>query len=147
MSINILMPALSPTMTEGKLAKWHVKVGDTVTAGQVITSAMAAYAFARLKFPGRENIFFGYLATMMVPHSVTMIPNFIALRYLPDLLAGTLPFVAWDELRYLGTVPGAIPVGRLADALRAEQYAHFRGDRWLESHLQTSQPAAAVAHG
>jgi pyruvate dehydrogenase E1 component beta subunit len=30
------MPALSPTMTEGKLAKWHVKVGDKVTAGQVI---------------------------------------------------------------------------------------------------------------
>ena len=36
MAINILMPALSPTMTEGKLAKWHVKVGDTVTSGQVI---------------------------------------------------------------------------------------------------------------
>jgi pyruvate dehydrogenase E2 component (dihydrolipoamide acetyltransferase) len=36
MSINILMPALSPTMTEGKLAKWHVKAGDTVKAGQVI---------------------------------------------------------------------------------------------------------------
>jgi pyruvate dehydrogenase E2 component (dihydrolipoamide acetyltransferase) len=36
MAINILMPALSPTMTEGKLAKWHVKVGDTVTAGQVM---------------------------------------------------------------------------------------------------------------
>jgi pyruvate dehydrogenase E2 component (dihydrolipoamide acetyltransferase) len=36
MSINILMPALSPTMTEGKLAQWHVKVGDTVKAGQVI---------------------------------------------------------------------------------------------------------------
>jgi pyruvate dehydrogenase E2 component (dihydrolipoamide acetyltransferase) len=36
MSINILMPALSPTMTEGKLAKWHVKVGDTVKSGQVI---------------------------------------------------------------------------------------------------------------
>ncbi len=36
MSINILMPALSPTMTEGKLAKWHVKVGDAVKAGQVI---------------------------------------------------------------------------------------------------------------
>src|SRR5882757_491975 len=36
MSINILMPALSPTMTEGKLAKWHVKVGDAVTAGQVV---------------------------------------------------------------------------------------------------------------
>ena len=36
MAINILMPALSPTMTEGKLAKWHVKVGDTVTSGQVV---------------------------------------------------------------------------------------------------------------
>ena len=36
MSINILMPALSPTMTEGKLAKWHVKVGDTVKSGQVL---------------------------------------------------------------------------------------------------------------
>jgi len=33
---DILMPALSPTMEEGVLAKWHVKVGDTVTAGQVI---------------------------------------------------------------------------------------------------------------
>src|SRR3954470_6309932 len=36
MSINILMPALSPTMTEGKLAKWHVKAGDAVTSGQVM---------------------------------------------------------------------------------------------------------------
>jgi len=36
MSIPVLMPALSPTMTEGKLAKWHVKVGDVVKAGQVI---------------------------------------------------------------------------------------------------------------
>ena len=36
MSINILMPALSPTMTEGKLAKWHVKEGDVVKSGQVV---------------------------------------------------------------------------------------------------------------
>ena len=36
MPIKILMPALSPTMTEGKLAKWHVKVGDAVKSGQVI---------------------------------------------------------------------------------------------------------------
>ncbi len=36
MSIPVLMPALSPTMTEGKLAKWHVKVGDVVKSGQVI---------------------------------------------------------------------------------------------------------------
>jgi pyruvate dehydrogenase E1 component beta subunit len=36
MTIQVLMPALSPTMTEGNLAKWHVKEGDTVSAGDVI---------------------------------------------------------------------------------------------------------------
>ena len=36
MSIDILMPALSPTMEEGTLAKWHVKQGDTVKSGDVI---------------------------------------------------------------------------------------------------------------
>ena len=53
-----------------------------VTIAQVGTSAMAAYAFARLRFPGREKMFFGYLSTMMVPGAVTMIPVFILLRYL-----------------------------------------------------------------
>src|SRR6201994_2615354 len=36
MATNILMPALSPTMTEGTLAKWHKKEGDSVAAGDVI---------------------------------------------------------------------------------------------------------------
>lgn len=36
MPVNILMPALSPTMEEGTLAKWHVKKGDKVSAGDVI---------------------------------------------------------------------------------------------------------------
>ena len=36
MTVRILMPALSPTMTEGTLAKWHVKEGDEVTSGDVI---------------------------------------------------------------------------------------------------------------
>jgi len=36
MPINILMPALSPTMTEGTLAKWHVKEGDDVASGDVV---------------------------------------------------------------------------------------------------------------
>ncbi|MBN2453130.1 MAG: carbohydrate ABC transporter permease [Candidatus Omnitrophica bacterium] len=51
-----------------------------VTFGQVITSASAAYAFARLRFPGRDKIFFAYLATMMIPGSVTMIPVFALMR-------------------------------------------------------------------
>ena len=36
MSTEILMPALSPTMEEGKLAKWHVKEGDRVSSGDII---------------------------------------------------------------------------------------------------------------
>src|SRR5882672_1465758 len=36
MSTQILMPALSPTMEEGKLAKWHVKEGDAVKAGDIL---------------------------------------------------------------------------------------------------------------
>ena len=36
MAIQVLMPALSPTMEEGTLTKWHIKAGDTVSAGQVI---------------------------------------------------------------------------------------------------------------
>jgi multiple sugar transport system permease protein len=55
-------------------------VAGCVTAGQVITSTMAAYAFARLDFHGRDRLFFAYLATMMVPGAVTMIPVFILLR-------------------------------------------------------------------
>ncbi|MDD5217705.1 MAG: carbohydrate ABC transporter permease [Candidatus Omnitrophica bacterium] len=51
-----------------------------ITLGQVSTSALAAYAFARLRFPGRDRLFFGYLATMMVPGAVTMIPVFILLE-------------------------------------------------------------------
>ena len=59
-----------------------ILVSVCITAGQVVTSAMAAYAFARLNFPGRDRLFFGYLATMMIPGAVTMIPVFILLRFL-----------------------------------------------------------------
>ncbi len=57
-------------------------ISVALTFGQVVTSSLAAYAFARLEFPGRDKIFFGYLGTMMIPGAVTMIPVFILLRYL-----------------------------------------------------------------
>lgn len=44
--------------------------------GQFIASILAAYAFARLDFPGREVLFWAYIATMMIPAIVTMIPLF-----------------------------------------------------------------------
>ena len=48
-----------------------------VVAGQVLISSLAAYAFARLKFMGRDTIFLFYLATMMVPFQITLIPLYL----------------------------------------------------------------------
>jgi len=57
-------------------------VAVCVTLGQVLTSALAGYAFARMRFPLRDVLFLSYLATMMVPFAVTMIPVFCLLRAL-----------------------------------------------------------------
>ncbi|MGW5263408.1 carbohydrate ABC transporter permease [Microbispora sp. NPDC004025] len=51
-----------------------------VTVGQVVFSTMAAYAFGRMSFPGRDALFWGYLATMMVPQIVTLVPLFLIMR-------------------------------------------------------------------
>jgi multiple sugar transport system permease protein len=52
------------------------------TAGQVFFSALAAYAFARLKWPGRNVVFFAFLTALMVPPIFTALPNFILIKNL-----------------------------------------------------------------
>jgi len=52
------------------------------TAGQILISAMAAFAFSRLQWRGRNVVFVLYLATMMVPSVVMVIPQFILVRSL-----------------------------------------------------------------
>jgi len=49
----------------------------TVVFGQIITASLAGYAFARLRFPGRDILFWLVLATMMIPGQATIIPVFI----------------------------------------------------------------------
>jgi multiple sugar transport system permease protein len=49
---------------------------------ELLTASMAGYAFARLRFPGRDRLFLLYLATLMIPGQVTIIPNFILMRYI-----------------------------------------------------------------
>lgn len=88
-------------------------VAICLTAGQVMTSACAAYAFARLKWPGRDRLFLCYLATMMVPGAVTMLPNFIMMKFFPEVMNAVLPFVDWKALRYFGTGADAAAAGRL----------------------------------
>lgn len=60
---------------------WNsIVVAVLTTIGQMIFSSMAAYAFARMQFRGRDKLFLLYLATMMVPTQVTMIPQFILIK-------------------------------------------------------------------
>jgi multiple sugar transport system permease protein len=48
-----------------------------LTTGQVTFSMMGAYAFARMEFPGRNGLFWMYLATLMVPNVVTLVPLYV----------------------------------------------------------------------
>ncbi len=57
-------------------------VTTSLVVGQIFFSSLAAYAFARLQFPFRDKIFFLYIAALMVPGIVTLIPNFILIRNL-----------------------------------------------------------------
>ena len=59
--------------------RWYwnsVFVAASVTFLQVLTSSLAAFSFSRLDWPGRDRVFLLYLATMMLPGLVMMIPNY-----------------------------------------------------------------------
>jgi len=58
------------------------KIASTVTAGQLLTCSMAAFAYARLRFRGRDALFFTFLASMMVPTTTVVVPYFIIIRTL-----------------------------------------------------------------
>ncbi|NQE90517.1 carbohydrate ABC transporter permease [Nocardia terpenica] len=64
----------------GRMLLNTVLYAGCVTAGQVFFCSLAGYAFARLRFRGREALFLAYLATLMVPLTVTAIPQFILMR-------------------------------------------------------------------
>jgi multiple sugar transport system permease protein len=57
-------------------------VAGVITVGQLVFTTLAAYAFARLDFPGREPLFWGFIAMMMVPQIVTLIPLFLIMSHL-----------------------------------------------------------------
>ena len=57
-------------------------IASAIVVGQLLRGILAAYVFARLRFPGKNIIFMGFVATMMIPRQVTMIPSFLILRNL-----------------------------------------------------------------
>ena len=70
------------TFPMGRFLLNSLVVAGVSTLLQLITSAMAAYAFARIRFRGRDALFFIYLATLMVPMQVIVVPLFIEMRLL-----------------------------------------------------------------
>jgi len=80
----------------GEAALVTVGVVLLVTAGQLLFSVMAAFAFARLRFPGRNLLFWVFLATLMVPQVVTVIPLYFMMSeagFGGEFLGLVLPFM------------------------------------------------------
>jgi multiple sugar transport system permease protein len=113
--------------------------------GKLILSSTAAFAFARLRFPGRDLIFYIFLGALMIPWEVTLIPGFVLMRQLGWIdthLAIIIPS--------LGDVFGifllrqafmSIP-SELEDAARMDGASHFMVYRRVV--LPLSRPALAV---
>src|SRR5579884_2258403 len=80
MPIEILMPALSPTMTEGNLAKWHIKEGDKVKSGQVIAEIETDKATMEV-----EAVDEGVVGKILIPQGTegVKVNNLIALLLEP----------------------------------------------------------------
>ncbi len=117
----------------------------SVTTLQILVSSLAAFAFARLRFRGREALFLLYLATLMIPFQVTMIPNFILVRWLgwyDSYQALILPtaFSAFSTFllrQYFMGIPRD-----LDEAARMDGASSFR--IWWQVILPLSGPALAA---
>lgn len=83
---------------------WNsVRIAAITVAGEVVFCTLAAYAFARMKFPGRDFLFALLLATLILPEAVTWVPNFLTVSWLQRISpvpwinnwpALTIPFMA-----------------------------------------------------
>jgi multiple sugar transport system permease protein len=112
------------------------------TVGQVLFSAMAAYAFARLRWPGRDKVFALFLATMMVPPIFTALPNFLLIKNL-----GLLNSFAGLALPFLFMTPFAIFFLRqffLSMSREVEEAAMLDGAKHLRIFFQIVLPNAAA---
>lgn len=98
----------------GRAAVNSILVSSTATLVTVASATLAAYAFSKLEFRGRDRLFYAYLATMMVPGQVTTIPVFVVLRYLGllDTYAGVViptslfnAFGIFMLRQYMSTIP------------------------------------------
>ena len=97
---SLTLDVLREAWTEGRLGRYLLNstiVAVAVTIGQVVTSLMAAYAFAVLRFPGRDVLFVIVLATLLVPLEATVVVNRLTvdtLGWLNSYEGLVVPFLA-----------------------------------------------------
>ena len=85
------------TVPFGRFYLNNLFVTGLITFSQVATAVLAGYVFARIEFPGRDIIFYLFLATLIVPTQVTMLPLFLIiskLGWIDTYQALILPFLA-----------------------------------------------------
>lgn len=122
-----------------------MRITVAVTLGQLISCSLAGYAFARLRFPGRDLLFLLLLASLMVPGQVTIIPIFLLMRDLgliDNPLAIILPglisaFGVFLMRQFFKQMPQ-----ELFDAARVDGAGHIRS--FMQIALPLAGPAMAT---
>jgi multiple sugar transport system permease protein len=120
-------------------------VTSVITASQVANAVLAGYVFARIEFPGRDLIFYLYLATLIIPTQVTMLPLFLLisrLGWVDTYQALVVPFLAnafavFFLRQFFSTLPR-----ELEDAARLDGCSRLRY-LW-QIVLPLSRPAVAT---
>ena len=118
----------------GRYFRNSVIITATVILGVVTTCTLAGYAFARIRFPGRNLLFTVLLATLMIPGTVTFIPGFLLVRgdivpwgsWLNTLPALTVPFMSTAFIIFLFRQFFAQIPDELWDAARIDGAGHLR---------------------
>ncbi|HUI10870.1 MAG TPA: carbohydrate ABC transporter permease [Bacteroidota bacterium] len=122
--------AIMDVLPLGRMLLNSFTIAVCATVGQLLSCALAAYAFARMKFRGQSVLYFTLLATMMIPPQVTMIPVFLIMRFLgliDTLYALIVPaffggaFGTFLLRQFFATIPP-----ELEDAARIDGCGRFR---------------------
>jgi multiple sugar transport system permease protein len=136
------------TLAETPITRWFFNsafVAAIWIIGRAVIDAMAGYAFARMRFPGRDLLFLAVISTLMVPPIVVIIPKYILLnnwKMLDSYLALTVPFLAdafgiFLMKQFFESIPA-----ELEDAARIDGASRYR--MFAEIILPNAMPAVAA---
>jgi ABC-type glycerol-3-phosphate transport system permease component len=143
-----------PDVTFGTFFQNSIVIASLATVGQLVTCAMAAYAFAVLPFRGKRVLFALILATLIIPFQVVLVPNFVLYRYLPwpfsdsgNWIGTNLPLWVWAFFggafgtfllrQFFLTIPR-----ELADAARVDGANPWQ--IFLQVYVPLARPALAT---